>query len=788
MALLWSLSLASLLWLAGPAAAAKDGLVGYGIPLYEDLCCQSCHDSLSALWLNCTTFMPMDGGSGSGSGSMPGMNMTKRDDMGAMPMAMTSDECRASDQPWLQTMAACLRQRCDADAYPRDKQDVCFSTYAVAGADTPTLFQALPARLPTEELAADAMWLNTTSLVNDDLYSSKYRTYKEFAREEYLHSDYSLVIVFVTIGICLLSGALAWTTVLLPGLQKGVYSSSLWAKLQANLSLPPFVGSRRLQPLPGRAGYMPSRALGIFITLIVFLNIVLSAVGFQTSQPNIFFMSAGFELCEYVGNRTGVLSLVNMAVAILFAGRNNPLIAWTGWNQATFLTLHRWTARIATVQVVVHSIVYTMAYWQPAYDGAAAYAAKVQEPFYYWGIIATVTMSLAAGLASLPIRAALYETFLNLHIVLVVVTLAGTWYHIVPHFGFDYGYQVWLYIMFAFWAFDRLARLARVAYRNRFGGSPAVLEAIPGTNGNLLQLTIFPRSIAGVGPGQHAFVYLPGVTHLFWECHPFSVAGWAHAVPVTNNDLTADKASSISGSDPLAGIVVTNLTAAAKALRGAHDGRPILRFLARAHSGATKALSRRVTASSLGSCTVMDVFIEGPYSGHRSALLPVRAADTVICVVGGIGITNALGHLQAYLDGRRKQHAGPRRFVLAWSARETALMEHVRRTFFTPDAAELGVEYVLHCTDAGKKTTSTSKDEEADGKGPGPSSRVTAVAGVRNGRMEIRTVLRSVLEKGVQSTVLACGPGAMTDETIRCVVACVNEGYRVEMMEEAFAW
>jgi predicted ferric reductase len=93
-------------------------------------------------------------------------------------------------------------------------------------------------------------------------------------------------------------------------------------------------------------------------------------------------MSPQFEICEYVGNRTGTLSLVNMSIAILFAGRNNLLIALTGWSQTTFLTLHRWTARVAAVQAVVHSIVYTLAYFEPGYDGAAAYAAKAAEPFY----------------------------------------------------------------------------------------------------------------------------------------------------------------------------------------------------------------------------------------------------------------------------------------------------------------------------------------------------------------------------------------------------------------------
>lgn len=71
-----------------------------------------------------------------------------------------------------------------------------------------------------------------------------------------------------------------------------------------------------------------------------------------------------------------------MSIAILFAGRNNVLIAITGWSQTTFLTLHRWTARVATLQAVAHSIAYTIQYVDPGYDGAESYSEKAAEPFY----------------------------------------------------------------------------------------------------------------------------------------------------------------------------------------------------------------------------------------------------------------------------------------------------------------------------------------------------------------------------------------------------------------------
>jgi len=190
-----------------------------------------------------------------------------------------------------------------------------------------------------------------------------------------------VILYLIVIGFIIVSGLLAQMRGAFPGFQKQLTASTLWAKLQQYIFLPALFGSRRLEPLPGNIGYVPGRTLSIFISIYVVMNVILSSVSFRNFWPNTFFSSPQFEMCEYVGNRTGTLSLVNMSMAILFAGRNNLLITLTGWSQTTFLTLHRWFARVATLQAVVHSIVYTVSYFEPG-EGAAAYAAKAAEPFY----------------------------------------------------------------------------------------------------------------------------------------------------------------------------------------------------------------------------------------------------------------------------------------------------------------------------------------------------------------------------------------------------------------------
>ncbi|CAK7236613.1 hypothetical protein SBRCBS47491_009698 [Sporothrix bragantina] len=821
------LPLLTLLTSVSPVAAQTGtGIIGYGISYLQDLCCQACYDSLSALYLNCTTFMADDGSSG-------GMDMGGDDSSDGM-MGMTDDACRNSNTPWLQTMAYCIQSNCNAHGWTSEaKQEACFVVHALDGdASGPSFKDSLPVTAPTVELAGDAMWLNETSLVNADLYYSTYGTEGNFAESEYYHTKYAMVIYLTTIGIIVATGLFAQMRGALPGFQRGLQSSMVWAKLQQFIFMPALLGpkSRLHEPLPANIGYVPSRVLSLFIAVFIILNVVLSCISFSTFSPSIYWNSPEFNLCEFVGNRTGTLSLVNISMAILFAGRNNILLALTGWSQSTFLTLHRWAARVATVQAVVHSIVYTLAYFEPGYDGASAYAAEVAMPFYWWGIVATIAFSLAASIAVLPVRTRLYEVFLVVHIVLAILALVGCWYHLVPHFGFTYGYQTWLYICFAFWAFDRVARVARVLYYSHISvfNAPqqqATVEAVPGCD-NLVHVTVYPRTWS-YGPGQHSFLYFPSLGWgKGWESHPFSVAKWndrtdeehqqlpvAAPLPTTLHDKEAGvfvTAKSSSGSDGGAVDAVDEIsqahevsaTASARdeketsAVHHHHDAchqtssRPSIEFLVRTHGGMTAWLHDHAVFGR-GRPIDLPLWTEGPYAGHRATLQPLRVADTVLCVVGGIGITHVLSILQEYVSsfriGKADDEAGisgqtksrvmtrATRFIMAWSAHEQALLDHVQKRFLASAVQVPGLEYQFWITE------SNAGIEAKDSAIPG---RVRATPG----RMDVGAVVRSSLEVGRITTVVVCGPNRMADEANRAVVQGVKNGFHVDSIEETFKW
>ena len=55
--------------------------------------------------------------------------------------------------------------------------------------------------------------------------------------------------------------------------------------------------------------------------------------------------------------RTGVVAYIIAPLIFLFAVRNNFSLWVTDWLHSTFILLHRWIARIFTLQVLVHSLV-----------------------------------------------------------------------------------------------------------------------------------------------------------------------------------------------------------------------------------------------------------------------------------------------------------------------------------------------------------------------------------------------------------------------------------------------
>jgi predicted ferric reductase len=404
------------------------------------------------------------------------------------------------------------------------------------------------------------------------------------------------------------------------------------------------------------------------------------------------------------------LSFANIAISILFAGRNNPLIWVTGLSQTTCLAFHRWAARVATVQAVVHSIIYTyLDFWS---GGSAKYYANVKLPYYWWGIIGTIFLCLAITFSILPIRRFQYEIFLVTHIIMVIIALVGCWYHVVLRFTYNWGYEVWLYIAFAIWGFERLSRMAIVVYRNMVGGTAtqAVAELTPG--GTFMKITVYPSRGWNFKPSQHAFLYFPS-TGRFWENHPFSIAGWDSGSTTsmsTSNTNVQHESGVVSHKDVEKDLQIstapldsdsTSSQAASHSLPSTHTvraqhhaslSRPSITFLIRPMKGLTSSVHRDLTLTP-NELTYLSLTLEGPY-GHA---IDLSHADSILCIGGGIGITALLSYVQFFVEARRTASSSIKasRLVLAWSYRATTGSPGVRLLCLTLKV--VGIAALLAC-------------------------------------------------------------------------------------------
>ncbi len=161
-------------------------------------------------------------------------------------------------------------------------------------------------------------------------------------------------------------------------------------------------------------------------------------------------------------NRTGILSVVNMIPLFIMGSRNNPLIGMLHIPYDTFNLLHRWLGRVAVLQAVIHTLAWTILKVNTCgfLDSPSTLSmltrrswlvcpfdiclANLHAPYRSrrkFSIPAgkskplTTLQSVIALLAILVqsnsiIRHAFYETFVHLHIALVVVAIVGLWLHL----------------------------------------------------------------------------------------------------------------------------------------------------------------------------------------------------------------------------------------------------------------------------------------------------------------------------------------------------------------------
>ena len=662
------------------------------------------------------------------------------DDMDMEEMDMgPSPECLATNPPYLRSLAWCIHTHCSTDASMIPELEKWW-VMNVAGRHT---HQPLPnityqeavgqvESAPTKVLGEDEV-MNRTVLVDEDAFIANDNTYDVFEAIETGNSTAALVI-FITGAVIPIALSLLR---LIP------WPATLVSKFHAFLIDPPAFGPSHSTPIKNLVT-VPTRGQALFIAYLIAANVIANAVGIHIAVPSSWYPTSWYQVAVYVSNRTGATSFANIPLLILYSGRNNVLLWLTDWSHSTFLLLHRYVAWLCALEACIHSAIYLHLYlWKNAHAEEAALS------YWYWGIIATLAISLLLPLSIRPIRTAAYELFRVAHIILAILVIVGSWYHIIERYSHQWGYETWMYMAMAIWAFDRIARVARILWR---GVHRAYVSRIDDN--------YFRVDIPGAEAEGHIYAYFPTLGWRVWENHPFSVVNTVGAPTAADNSETkvelekSPVTASSTGitSSPESGSLASRREDTRKL------GGPGITLFVRAHDGATSRL-----VSKIGAPKGIPVLIEASY-GHESASLltglstaPRPEFPNTVCIAGGVGITGVLPALTQTLS----LHASLGSTKLFWGSRSAALVEEME---------------------------SLIADVTTDNRGVKRWAGGIEAHVVVGERLDIRDILERELASRIGTTVVVCGPESMADDVRNTVSGLGRGGAVVRFVESSFSW
>ncbi|PVH95329.1 hypothetical protein DM02DRAFT_691015, partial [Periconia macrospinosa] len=666
MRLTW-MSVCALLYAVG-VLGDGNGMIGFGITMYDPGCAHACRNVIKSCKLKCT---PEKGGSNHGTSHQP---------------VATPPKCFTTDPTFLRTMALCISTYCPLNDKPTP--DVIRQYWAShLGTGTVGNSQYIPALSYQDALKAaredethaahnesmyhdhphmkarhgdhndssgpevdifhvssplptikDGNPLNVTSFIDPEEWQLWYNGLVNFEENEIGHSKYTITITLVAVLVPVFIAALKW----IPGLTQ----SRIWHLLQSRLVYPALIKGRHRVPLAGEI--IPNRGQALFIALISFLNMIFLVAPYVIRQPQQNFPSRSEQELSIIGNRAGVMAMGNAVAMFVFAARNSPLLYITGWSHGTYLLLHRWLGYWTLFHTVLHSVM-LLAY----YKIYGSYAKEIVREYWIWGIVATVAAVAILPTSLLFVRQRFYEIFLASHIILSLMFLIGYYYHIWFLYQHKWGYEIWAYIAGGIWGADRVLRLILVAIRRK---RKAIVSFVPDTDNEYLRIDVEGVCVAD----GTVYLYFPSLGWKFWENHPFTPAF------AGRSDDEAPSASRVA--DGSTDKVVTTKETAARSPSSSSSS-PVTQhrttFFARTRTGMTATLAARVAKEE---STRLSILMEGPYK-HSGASSQLAQCSSILCIAGGIGITAQLPYLR---------HVSPNvPTKLFWSTRKAGLVRAV---------------------------------------------------------------------------------------------------------------
>ncbi|PHH92544.1 hypothetical protein CDD83_6942 [Cordyceps sp. RAO-2017] len=518
---------------------------------------------------------------------------------------------------------------------------------------------------------------------------------------------------------------------------------------QRNVTIPAAFGYRCAEAVWWAS--IPPRMQAMTIAVFLLMNLFFGVHGYMIVSENMYLPSWEQQVLRYASDRMGIMAFANFPLIWLFGMRNNVAIWLTGWSAQTYNHFHRWVARAATLQALVHAFGYTAFILRS--HGWKSLLWLYSTLFFSAGQVAAVLMCALVACSFCWIRRRHYETFLVLHIGMSVLLLVAMLGHVsIFHGRLNSLFWIPVYI----WVLDRSIRLLRLIAFNPlriYADAYASFSA----ETNIVRLNVsIGKGTYKVRPGTYYYLTLLEDAH-FWESHPFSVASVS--------------SHSLKSTDELSPLLTAERPRRLEAGDGSGPGRrgrggKQMTFLIRPYNGFTKRL-KRLASDEPSSPVRLRVFVEGPY-GHTTAL---DRYDRVVFLAGGSGVS-------VFLSYQRLLAGSGSAVQLHWAVREPAFATEVLATDMDEDwigredfSVDLYVPASMPATDA------------ADGR---------PRAGVRHHatRLDVDTVVQTAVAaagRGQRLCVVACGPSSIKDETRAAVVAALRGAEcRLDFVEESW--
>lgn len=450
-------------------------------------------------------------------------------------------------------------------------------TYTQEDLDT-ILLQEMPHVL-TEMPPDSSEVLQNPVLVHPYVFETQYNAAKNAQYRYFLGEMFGLSMILYWVLVALVAAVANVMTSFNPLVFEHIFGyriATRWAKL---FTLPAVVGNRHHVPhkiLGIFSINMPTRGQSIIVAGFLLLNLLVLVCAWDLHQDHpLMYVSNAHKIAHYMATRSGIISVSLIPCIFLFASRNNPLIALTGWGYETFQCYHRWCARMMLLHGLIHGILIT---WYSFEEKVIIFKWKHVHnwPAGNLGLYFAIIMVIVAFK---PIRSRVYEVFLLVHRFLAVGFLVA----IIVHCS-DYGWLGWIWAALGIYCAEYLFRLRKQAQSGWIQDAEFILC---GDDMYRVRTTLKRKWIFSAG--QYAYIrILKG--SLMYQSHPFSLF----------------KQSAEGG----------------------------LELMVKGKSGATRAILESLKQDPLHAKT-FKVILEGPYGREHN----LKDYQSVFILAGGVGIT-----------------------------------------------------------------------------------------------------------------------------------------------------